>query len=96
MHSISWLIGITSFPGSVHSPRSVVSSICIYKHLGQTCDSKKTRPLLIELATFIILCDGQRTTINGHYQNSEREKKDGSLDLAKIDSIEIIDIVDTH
>jgi len=28
--------------------------------------------------------------------NPEPEKKDGSLDLAKVDSIEIIDIVDTH
>ena len=28
--------------------------------------------------------------------NPVPEKKDGSLDLAKIDSVEIIDIVDTH
>ena len=29
-------------------------------------------------------------------RNPESHKKDGSLDLAKIDSIEIIEIVDTH
>jgi hypothetical protein len=49
---------------------SVVRCINIFKLLAQTHIESAMPPVMLDRSGFYVLCNGQMTTINGHYLNS--------------------------